>query len=117
MEIVGRASGGGSCCTRGFHKEGHLDATRRRCASNRKKTPGTTFHSRVPRNLLKTSRAVGKNYDNIFRPPWMNDKFSRAMTRVLRHDPRLNVDGHGFAYCEDIPRALGNREIYHLTAS
>ena len=79
--------------------------------------PGTTFHSRVPRSLLKTSRAVGKNYDNIFRPPWMYDKYSRAMTRVLRHDPRLNVDGHGFAYCEDILRALGNKEIYHLTAS
>ena len=76
--------------------------------------PGTTFHSRFPRNLLKTTRAVGKNYDNIFRPPWLYDKYSRALTRVLRHDSRINVDGHGFAYCEDILRALGNKEVYHL---
>ena len=39
------------------------------------------------------------------------------MTKVLRHDPRLNVDEYGFAYCEDIIRALSNKSLYYLSAS
>ena len=50
----------------------------------------------------------------LYHPTWLYDKWSRVLTRVLRHDAHIRVSGHGFAYCEDILRAMSNREVYHL---
>ena len=78
----------------------------------RKPLPGNTFNENFPRKLLHTQ--PGYNFEGDWHEKWEYSRWSKVVCKCLRHDWHLVADESGFAFCEDIIYALGDKKIYHL---